>query len=788
MADIKIKDFRKGLDTRRSVLETELGALIELENAHINQGGEIEKRKKFLQVAMPDGTFGAQSNGTSIVTFGSDDPAGSITAALAALPAEFSVTYKRLQHPAVVDGLQTYDAAYHDLEEIVHSTVFGNNTIAIARFSDDQVFVYQNTTVMRDFFAGQILSYLASNNIALTQNIVTLINEQGDYAATQLTFAVTGATCPGGGGNVATLTVASTTGLVTGQSIKVTGVGANFNTSLVTLTGVTATQVTYALGHTNAETLGAGGTITSCLIAVVGDAGEEFNVLTTETSVSGSFGTPTTTAENNPGKAGVAAVGSFRLTGGRVGGAASATLTDATNVLPTAGQTVTIGTKVYTYVAAITNTEGEVLIGVTTANAALQNLIDAINHGNNGGSGYYCALPHPDVSAGALNTGTHAFSVVARVGGTGGNSIAKAETSGVLAWDAGGGGTFLSGGTASAGVNTVSSIKVVAPTGVGVELLSSAVEFVTDIPTTAAAIVTAINAYTDTSTYSAVVTDVNTISVYSRTTANPQPNNYDIQVTTNGNVCVGDCYFLFEPTAYTTWSVTQLNVNNINVLGAAISVSALSPSNLSSVYALMETQINAATKVGVAHGVIACAYAGYIQLSQRVSSSNDPIAAVNATVSNGLVTFTDSNPQVPPAVDSVLGVDLSIPSYAITMTALLALGGVNLPTVTAVASGGTGPYTFDWKNAYDYIGSLGETIQANTTHRIYFRLVADPVRIVGAQFIDYLQPTSRFSAYIIPNQAYWDGRTYTFTYRCKVTDSLGASTYSNFFSFLITLV
>jgi hypothetical protein len=75
-------------------------------------------------------------------------------------------------------------------------------------------------------------------------------------------------------------------------------------------------------------------------------------------------------------------------------------------VVPNDADTVTIGTKVYTFKTALTPTEGEVLIAVTLA-AALLNLIRAINHTGTPNTDYKCAAVNPDVSADAAVTGTN---------------------------------------------------------------------------------------------------------------------------------------------------------------------------------------------------------------------------------------------------------------------------------------------------------------------------------------------------------------------------------------------
>lgn len=112
---------------------------------------------------------------------------------------------------------------------------------------------------------------------------------------------------------------------------------------------------------------------------------------------------------------------------------ATGTLTsDNTNV--SNGDTVTIGTTVYTFKTALTPTEGEVLIG-TSADASLLNLTRAINHTGEPDVDYSCAAANEDVIA-ANSITSHAFAVTAIVPGTVGNAIATTETSSHLSWGA----------------------------------------------------------------------------------------------------------------------------------------------------------------------------------------------------------------------------------------------------------------------------------------------------------------------------------------------------------------
>ena len=79
MPYILVEDFRSGLDTRRTNLTSVPGSLVTLKNAHLTRGGEIEKRKAFVEVAtLPvDGygvptTFGLAAAGGQIYVFGSE--------------------------------------------------------------------------------------------------------------------------------------------------------------------------------------------------------------------------------------------------------------------------------------------------------------------------------------------------------------------------------------------------------------------------------------------------------------------------------------------------------------------------------------------------------------------------------------------------------------------------------------------------------------------------------------------------------------------------------------------
>lgn len=111
---------------------------------------------------------------------------------------------------------------------------------------------------------------------------------------------------------------------------------------------------------------------------------------------------------------------------------ATATLT-SNNTNVSAGDTVTIGTKVYTFRVALTPTEGEVLIGAD-ADASLLNLIRAINHSGTPDTDYKCAAANADVTA-ATSVTSHAFAVSSIVvPGLSGNEIAISKSAVTLTW------------------------------------------------------------------------------------------------------------------------------------------------------------------------------------------------------------------------------------------------------------------------------------------------------------------------------------------------------------------
>jgi len=131
--------------------------------------------------------------------------------------------------------------------------------------------------------------------------------------------------------------------------------------------------------------------------------------------------------------------------------AATNTLTSTgTNV--SNGDTVTIGSKVYTFQTTLTNVDGNVKIGATAA-LSLTNLFNAINviSGQGVPGTDFATAMTANTQVVASNPSSTTLFVRAITAGTAGNSIASTESSAQLSWASGS--TTLSGGTASSTID-----------------------------------------------------------------------------------------------------------------------------------------------------------------------------------------------------------------------------------------------------------------------------------------------------------------------------------------------
>lgn len=158
--------------------------------------------------------------------------------------------------------------------------------------------------------------------------------------------------------------------------------------------------------------------------------------------------------------AGAAATGTFTIDTALTPAKFPESVLTSTGTAPADGDTVTIGSRVYTYKTALSTgptVAYEVLIGASAA-AALDNLKSAINATAGEGTTYSTGtVAHPSVVA-TDNTDT-TQKVISTTIGTGDNSLATTESSAQLSWAD----TTLGGGTGSsvAGVATADATFVI---------------------------------------------------------------------------------------------------------------------------------------------------------------------------------------------------------------------------------------------------------------------------------------------------------------------------------------
>jgi len=206
MKYLAIQNFKYGLDSRKDELTSQPGTLQTLENAFVNQGGEVEKREAFeafADVSVLDsnenqGTFGLQEVSTGLLVFGSAYTDG-VTEPYITAPT--GVTYQQLVHPEVVQGV-TYDDTRHRITAVTCSAQFGDKAWVVATYTSGDSYVFYDGSPVMQFVNGEVLVGLTSNvelaaQLAgqltdLTGWQVTLVNNYVELKSpTNISFALT---------------------------------------------------------------------------------------------------------------------------------------------------------------------------------------------------------------------------------------------------------------------------------------------------------------------------------------------------------------------------------------------------------------------------------------------------------------------------------------------------------------------------------------------------------------------------------------------------------------------
>lgn len=160
MPYVVIEDFKLGLDRRKSPAASTPGSLQQLSNAHINRGGEIQKRLAFVpKYQLPAGTFGLRGANGQLTVFGSTGvsvPAGINLQLLSPVGGSASMT--RLN-----------DAAF-----------FNGKIFASADFSDGTSRCFYDGSAVTDWDAGSgaiTIQGKRANAVLTVKNKVYAINE-----------------------------------------------------------------------------------------------------------------------------------------------------------------------------------------------------------------------------------------------------------------------------------------------------------------------------------------------------------------------------------------------------------------------------------------------------------------------------------------------------------------------------------------------------------------------------------------------------------------------------------
>lgn len=572
--DLDLRNFSGGLDARKFKLSNPEGTLTALLNAHVNQGGELEKRKAFLDIPLPSQTFGSQETQDTVVVFGSrdlnalsasvifSDGTGAVlitgsgwSTATLALPVagdpvtvaasgitgvngtwqltaatdlgggNYSIEFfapgaannttfgvgtvtPRVDSPAVYQRLLHPLGTTISMTAVTASAYFDGETFAVTTWTNGDVLVFAGSTMVTDFYVGK-KSNIENSLQAMAADIVAQVNASGLYTATldaltgYLYLTVTGGTAGAGNqltylgynfnrpvslvetsGNpgsidtsteffllaapVAWVTDNATTAQAIVDAINTDGDsgGANKWGFVATRSGsdvrITppATDASGAtLGRDARDTLDptVGGNVT--VFKPSPSAG--FDVL----SIPSDFNVPQFTVDYNADDltvqyklvnngvqptAPTGAVGQISVAAALPNPPAKATITAVTN--PADGTTLTIGSTIYTFKTTITGVANQVKIA-TTAALTLANLVSAVNITSGAGTAYSAAtLINANASASAVAGGI--TTLTASLGGTGGNSLALAQSAAHFTLGAfAGGGSYAEANIDSTGVN-----------------------------------------------------------------------------------------------------------------------------------------------------------------------------------------------------------------------------------------------------------------------------------------------------------------------------------------------
>lgn len=334
MPYLNVQNFKFGVDSRRSELTSSPGTLLQADNGHVNQGGEFEKRKAFVGLdctvgsvvagTLPKGTgycFGIEAGTTTFYTFGS-----AASGTVGALPT--GVVYVRCQSPqggamtgivssTVFNSLPFCVAVFTDgtyafyngtlVRDFTAGVILANLNTNAKIGTDFSTLFSVNGYMAVDLGTGSVEVFNAPNAQAtgytpsvvlesaagtLTPNFTSAGTPAVVLGASVAQFEIFAGTAVPGTNQIqsvkvfglptttvsrarstttVTLVVGSTTGMTTGDLIRVTGFAdITFNVASAAVTIVNGTTLTYtvATSGTVATTPDTAGTVMDLSVGV----------------------------------------------------------------------------------------------------------------------------------------------------------------------------------------------------------------------------------------------------------------------------------------------------------------------------------------------------------------------------------------------------------------------------------------------------------------------------------------------------------------------------------------
>ncbi len=257
---------------------------------------------------------------------------------------------------------------------------------------------------------------------------------------------------------------------------------------------------------------------------------------------------------------------------------------------------------------------------------------------------------------------------------------------------------------------------------VGIEILNVAQNWTSSNTVTASNIARQINSFTSTPDYTASA-NANTINLSTTAVNAGVFNNFIVQVTAKGNVCVGQCFFTVTATGsynqlFTAITMGTAGGGNVNIINGFTPSGTDVTSGLSAIAAWINNAGNTAN-AGVYN---AFAQGNQLYLSKVITRSDDPAINVAITVNTGVSFSTGSSPPIQGTLSPS-----SLASRALVFGGgqpswvFVANGQGNFftqiiyPNLIAI-TGGVPPYTYSWSLLSESIPSIGMHIAqgANT--------------------------------------------------------------------------